>query len=123
EGPTTGIVAGKKQYINWLKTQLHGIGRSMKIGKEAIFGLLQALDEYQTKEDTSEKEKESLQKLLSLNDVNGLHVSIIQDESGRNIYRARIQVNSEKAMLTAERLNQQLREGEIAIYTRDYGVK
>ena len=46
EGPTSGIVAGKKQYIDWVKVQLHGIGRSMKVGKEASFGLLQAIDDY-----------------------------------------------------------------------------
>lgn len=123
EGPTTGIVAGKRQYIDWLEMQMHGIGRSMKVGKEAIFGLLQALDEYQAKEDTSEAEKESLQPLLSLNELEGIKVSIVQDESGRNIYRARIQVDETKASLSAEQLNDQLRRGKVAIYTRDYGVK
>src|SRR5690625_2248362 len=60
EGPTTGIVAGKRTYIEWLKVQLHGIGRSMKVGKEATFGLLQALDEYDVKVDKSEEEKDTL---------------------------------------------------------------
>lgn len=32
EGPTSGIVAGKKEYIEWVKVQLHCIGRSMKVG-------------------------------------------------------------------------------------------
>ena len=58
EGPTSGIVGGKRKYIEWLKVQLHCIGRSMKVGKETTFGLLQALDEYGVKEDKSEQEKE-----------------------------------------------------------------
>ena len=66
EGPTSGIVGGKRKYIEWLKVQLHCIGRSMKVGKETTFGLLQALDEYGVKEDKSEQEKELLQVLMPL---------------------------------------------------------
>src|SRR5690625_3651435 len=122
EGPTTGIVAGKKTYIDWLKVQLHGIGRSMKVGKEATFGLLQALDEYGVKEDKSAEEKESLKSLNSLNDLNGVQVTIVQDEAGRAIFRARIKIDPDKSAMTAKELNTKLREGDIAIYTRDYGV-
>lgn len=122
EGPTSGIVAGKKQYIEWIKTQLHYIGRSMKIGKESIFGLLQALKEFGTKEDESEKQKEKLQILMPLNRLRGVHVTIVQDEAGRSIFRARIKIDAKKANTTAAELSDQLREGEIAIYTRDYGA-
>lgn len=122
EGPTTGIVAGKRTYIDWLKVQLHAIGRSMKVGKEAIFGLLQALDEYGVKEDQSEQEKESLQAMLILNDLEGVNVKIVQDEAGRAIFRARIQIEAAQSPLTAKELNTKLRGGDIAIYTRDYGV-
>lgn len=122
EGPTTGIVAGKEQYIQWLKVQLHGIGRSMKVGKESIFGLLQAIDEYQNKTDHSLAEKKSLETLLTLNDLPGIHVHLVQDEAGRSIYRARIQVDEAQAGITASALNKALREGDIAIYTRDYGL-
>jgi L-seryl-tRNA(Ser) seleniumtransferase len=123
EGPTSGIVAGKRQYIEWLKVQLHGIGRSMKVGKESTFGLLQALDEYTRKEDKSEQEKESLQALMVLNDLPGVRMSIVQDEAGRAIFRGRIQINEAEAGIDARQVNDQLREGRIAIYTRDYGVR
>lgn len=122
EGPTTGIVAGKRKYIDWLKVQLHCIGRSMKVGKEATFGLLQALDEYGHKQDHSEQEKESLKQLLALNDLDGITVTIVQDEAGRSIFRARIQIEADQAQMTAQEVNDKLREGSIAIYTRDYGV-
>lgn len=123
EGPTSGIVAGKRTYIEWLKVQLHGIGRSMKVGKETTFGLLQALDEYAVKADHSEQEKASLQELMSLNQIAGIQVSIVQDEAGRAIYRGRIQVDEAKAGISAKQLNEELRRGPIAIYTRDYGVR
>jgi L-seryl-tRNA(Ser) seleniumtransferase len=123
EGPTSGIVGGKRKYIEWLKVQLHCIGRSMKVGKETIFGLLQALDEYGEKKDKSAKEKESLQALLSLKDIEGVNVTIVQDEAGRAIFRARIQIIPEQANITAEEVVKELSEGEIAIYTRDYGIR
>jgi L-seryl-tRNA(Ser) seleniumtransferase len=123
EGPTSGIVAGKYKYIDWVKVQLHCIGRSMKVGKETTFGLLQALDEYLVKADNSEEEKKSLQVLSSLNSINGVKVKIVQDEAGRAIYRARIQIDPDVANITAKEVNDRLRTGAIAIYTRDYGIR
>lgn len=123
EGPTSGIVAGKKLYIDWLKVQFSCIGRSMKVGKETTFGLLQALDEYGAKEDTSAQEKEVLDSLLSLDELRGVSVRIVQDEAGRSIYRARIQIDAQEANTDAIQVAEALREGDIAIYTRDYGVR
>lgn len=121
QGPTTGIVAGKNKFIDATKVQLHFIGRSMKVGKESTFGLLQALDEYFEKVDTSIHEKEELQKLDRLNNYKELNLEIVQDEAGREIYRTRVHVNS--PTLTAESFANKLKFAEIAIYTRDYGVK
>ncbi|TDQ40819.1 DgaE family pyridoxal phosphate-dependent ammonia lyase [Aureibacillus halotolerans] len=123
EGPTSGIVAGKTDHIEAVKMQLHCIGRSMKVGKETSFGLLQALDEYFVKTDNSQNEKESLQGLATLSDLAGVSVSIVQDEAGREIYRARIQITEEEAPCSAKEANDQLKNGSIAIYTRDYGVR
>lgn len=123
EGPTSGIVAGKQKYIDWVKVQLHCIGRSMKVGKETTFGLLQALDEYFVKTDNSEKEKASLEVLKSLESIDGVRVTIVQDEAGRAIFRARIQIDPAVTKTTAKEVNDKLRNGEIAIYTRDYGIR
>src|SRR5699024_3195620 len=123
EGPTSGIVGGKREYIEWLKLQLHCIGRSMKVGKEVTLGLLQAIEEYGIKEDSRGQENESLHALLQLNEMNGVQVTIVQDEAGRAIFRARIHIDSEQANRTAEEVVTELREGDIAIYTRDYGVR
>ncbi|MDF2647053.1 MAG: L-seryl-tRNA selenium transferase [Paenibacillus sp.] len=123
EGPTSGIIGGKRSYIEWVKVQLHGIGRSMKVGKETTFGLLQALDEYGVKEDKSEQEKAALQVLMPLSEMKGLKVTIVQDEAGRAIFRARIQIDPEQAGTTAKEVVTGLQIGEIAIYTRDYGVR
>jgi len=123
EGPTSGIVAGKRRYVEWVKAQLHGIGRSMKVGKEATFGLLKAIDEYWAKPDTHEREMEALQALLPLAELPGVEVAIVRDEAGRKISRGRIRLDPAQAGVTAQEAADRLRAGEIAIYTRDYGVK
>jgi L-seryl-tRNA(Ser) seleniumtransferase len=123
EGPTSGIVAGKMKYVEWLKVHLHGIGRSMKVGKETTFGLLQALDEYQDKADNSERERQALEALQPLEELPGVSIRIVQDEAGRAIFRGRIQIDSSVAGVDARHVNDRLREGVIAVYTRDYGVK
>lgn len=123
EGPTSGIVAGREPFVSWVRTQLHGIGRSMKVGKESVFGLLAALDEYVVKADKSEEEKRELERLKVLDKLPGISVSIVQDEAGRAIYRGRITIDHVAAGVTAAEANDQLREGDIAVYTRDYGVR
>lgn len=123
EGPTSGIVGGKEKYVKWVKLQLHYIGRSMKVGKESTFGLLQALDEYENKEDRSAEEKEVLKRFMPLAEKEGVNVTIVQDEAGRAIFRARIQIDAQKTGISAEEVVERLREGEIAVYTRDYGAK
>ena len=50
EGPTSGPVVGKHQYVEWVKRQSAGIGRAMKVGKEGILGLTQAIENYLTRE-------------------------------------------------------------------------
>ncbi|OEL03252.1 L-seryl-tRNA selenium transferase [Staphylococcus succinus] len=123
QGPTTGIVAGKRLLIESVKVQLNFIGRSMKVGKESTFGLLQALDEYFEKKDNSEYERNELKKLEPLNDYDGVNLEMIQDEAGRAIYRTRVHVAPKILNLTAEVFTEKLKQAEIAIYTRDYGVK
>ena len=53
EGPTSGSVIGRSQYVEWVKRQSNGIGRAMKVGKEGILGLTQAIENYLLQSKTS----------------------------------------------------------------------
>ncbi|MEI3525606.1 MAG: aminotransferase class V-fold PLP-dependent enzyme [Eubacteriales bacterium] len=57
EATTSGFVTGKKELISYIKKQYHGVGRAMKVGKEAIMGLLAALEQYENKDKQAEVEK------------------------------------------------------------------
>jgi L-seryl-tRNA(Ser) seleniumtransferase len=120
EGPSSGILAGKKQYIHYATLHRAYIGRVMKVGKETIFGLLAALDEYGTKTLSAEEQLEILGKLEILNDIKGVQVVTKQDEAGREIYRGRIIIDASEAKCDAKELVKLLKDGEIPIYTRDY---
>ena len=120
EGPTSGFICGKKEYMEACRKQYKGIGRAMKVGKEAISGLIAALNQYPFKDDGVEKQKSRMTALCDkLNQVEGLVCSIKQDEAGRPIYRAQIDVQK-PAGLTAEELLHKLEAGNPAIYLRHH---
>lgn len=120
EGPTSGIVAGKKQYIDDIRPHLSGIGRCMKVGKESIFGVLQALQNYWPKKDTSQEQQELIAELFVLNHLPGVHVTTKQDDAGRPIFRGRISIDESKAGKSCLQVVEELKEGDPAIFTRDY---
>ncbi|WP_088066760.1 DgaE family pyridoxal phosphate-dependent ammonia lyase [Gottfriedia luciferensis] len=123
EGPTSGFICGKKELMEACRKQYKGVGRAMKVGKENITGLITALNEYPFKEDHVEVQIERMTSLCnSLNEIEGLSCSIKQDEAGRAIYRAQIEVNPAKAGIDAESLLHKLESGNPAIYLRHHYV-
>ncbi|WP_040206968.1 DgaE family pyridoxal phosphate-dependent ammonia lyase [Neobacillus jeddahensis] len=122
EGPTSGFICGKGHFMEAARKQYKGIGRAMKVGKEAIAGLITALNQYPDKDDRVDEQISRMTNLCDrLNKVEGLSCSIKQDEAGRPIYRAQIEVKKEAGM-TAERILHQLESGNPAIYLRHHYV-
>ncbi len=118
-GPSAGLVIGRKELIEWVRLQSKGIGRSMKIGKENMMGLTQAVEEYLAEgSESGASMKDRLEPFIAaLNQIIGLSADIVQDGAGRDIYRARVRVqNGPSAM----EVIQKLKVEEPAIYTREY---
>lgn len=122
EGPTSGILAGKTAYVEYAKLHGAGIGRAMKVGKESIHGLLQALADYGTKTMSKEAQLTALNQLLVLNEQQGVTVTIVQDEAGREIFRGRIAIDSKASATTAIEVVKGLKAGEVSVFTRDYNA-
>jgi len=119
EGPSAGLVIGKKDYIEWIRLQGKGIGRAMKIGKDNILGFTQAVEDYVK---NGSESGESMQARLSpfiegLNQITNIEAKSVQDGAGRDIYRASIKVSGTKS---AKEVIQELRAESPAIYTREY---
>lgn len=118
EGPSSGLVIGKRKYIEWVRLQGKGIGRAMKIGKENILGLTQSVeDRLEHGSETGDSMKTRLAPFIeAMNQIDGLKATVVQDGAGRDIYRASVKVldQSAKAVIAA------LKAKDPAIYTREY---
>jgi uncharacterized pyridoxal phosphate-dependent enzyme len=121
-GPTSGFVACRsEEYANNMRLQYSGIGRAMKIGKENIMGLVKAVEMYQTQKLAGIVGVDDLNNfLVKVNQIEGLSCSIVRDEAGRPIYRAKIDFDKVKYGMNAKEVAQALSNRNPAIYTRDY---
>lgn len=121
QGPTSGLVLGRRQIITWTRLQSKGIGRAMKIGKENILGLAAAVESYLKvgTESADEMQARLLPFIDKLNELPHIESTMVQDSAGREIYRAQIKV-SQTADYHAKELFEKLKQGNPAIYTRNH---
>ncbi|MBB1199668.1 D-glucosaminate-6-phosphate ammonia lyase [Enterobacteriaceae bacterium 89] len=119
--PTSGFITGRKSWITACKAQHHGIARAMKIGKENMVGLIYALENYhQLGQGVSSALLLPTAEAISA--IPGFSADIEQDEAGRAIWRIRVRVDSRIVGIDAHEVEAQLRNGEIAIYSRRYNL-
>lgn len=118
-GPTSGFICGKASLIEACRLQYQGIGRAMKVSKEAIAGLLTALAHYQQQQDRDPGRQRMEQFVEKLNQLPHVRARLIKDEAGRDIYRASLELLPE-AGLSAKELVAALEGGNPAIYTRNH---
>ena len=122
EGPTSGLVLGRRQYVGWVKQQAGGIGRAMKVGKEGILGLTHAIERYLA------KEKESGTAMVAkmtpfierLNQLPGVTAKVVWDSAGRDIARTDIAFDHQQIRMTTVEVVSRLQQGTPAIYCRGY---
>lgn len=122
EGPTSGLVTGRQQYIAWVKRQSMGIGRAMKVGKEGILGLTHAIENYVAQEKVSGAQMvEKMTPFINrLNAINGISARVIWDAAGRDIARTEIHFDEAVIGQSTAQVVQSLKTGDIAIYFRGY---
>ncbi|WP_413729361.1 DgaE family pyridoxal phosphate-dependent ammonia lyase [Sodalis sp. RH22] len=122
EGPTSGLVIGKTQAVEWVKRQGGGIGRAMKIGKEGILGLTQAIESYLARE--KESGGEMVAKMTPfidrLNTLAGISARVVWDGAGRDIARAEIHFDETVLGIATADIVSALKMGNPAIYFRGY---
>ncbi|MDR2976374.1 MAG: DgaE family pyridoxal phosphate-dependent ammonia lyase [Streptococcaceae bacterium] len=125
EAPASGLVAGKDNLVKYVQQQPKGIGRSMKIGKDNIVALVQAVEEYISHGSESKESQETrlMPFLEAVNEIPGLKAYEVQDSAGRDIYRAAVKVGTENGQFPdAIGVVSALKEGDTAVYTREYQV-
>lgn len=120
EAPSSALVLGRNPYVSWVQLQNKGIGRAMKIGKDNILGLVCALERYlKHGSESGDSQRARLTPFIAaLSDMPGISASVVQDGAGRDIFRAKVLVTSDK--LSAKEVIAALKQGDTAIYTREY---
>ena len=98
-GPTSGFVVGRADLVEACELQQHGIARSMKIGKEAIAGLLAALSRYGAHDTGAAANAISACLAERLQAIDGLDVSLRDDEAGRPIQRVALRCEDARALV------------------------
>lgn len=123
EGPTSGLVIGRHQAVEWLKLQSQGIGRPMKVGKEGILGLTKAIELYinDPKQETGQEMVSKMTPFIEkLNSIAGISAKVVWDGAGRDIARAEISFDSKVIGKTAIEMIELMKQGEVAVYFREY---
>lgn len=125
-GPTSGIVAGKKELVRNAFLQNMGIGRGMKVGKESIYGVMAALEAWEKRDHAGIRERETGYLTLwkqTLADRPGVTTLIEPDPTNNPLDRMRVIISPEEAHITAWDLAAALRQGEQPIIVRDHEVE
>ncbi|MGD6740284.1 DgaE family pyridoxal phosphate-dependent ammonia lyase [Streptomyces sp. BH106] len=116
-GPTSGMICGSAAHMAACRAQYGGIARPMKVGKETLFGLVQALREYGNAQSGGHRPR--MEKLAArLADLPGLTTRVVSDEAGRDIHRTELTVDPDAAGRDAATLATEL--AAVGVYLRDH---
>lgn len=94
-GPTSGVVAGRKDLIRAGYLQNRGIGRGMKVGKESIVGLIAALEAWEVRDHAGIKARELAVIELwrnALAGLEGIEVRVSPDSTDNPVDRLEVRV-------------------------------
>ena len=121
---TAGILAGKKKYIKNIYLQNLGIGRGMKVGKEAIYAAIIAVESWYSRD--IKKEINNQNKILKFwikffkkEKFKGISYEIVPDPTGNKINRLRIYVDHKISNYTIQSFSYHLEKNNPAIFVRD----
>jgi L-seryl-tRNA(Ser) seleniumtransferase len=120
-GPTSGIVAGRKDLVRSAYLQNRGIGRGMKVGKESIAGVLAALEAWSRRDHAGIRNRERMALRLwqdALSPIRGIRTTIVSDPTSNPLDRLKVEVFPESGF-TAHSLARALAGGDPAIMVRD----
>ncbi|WP_311272937.1 MULTISPECIES: aminotransferase class V-fold PLP-dependent enzyme [unclassified Rhizobium] len=125
-GPTSGIVAGRKDLVRNAFLQNMGIGRGMKVGKESIYGVMAALGAWEKRDHAGIRERETSYLNLwkeTLANRPGVTALIEPDPTNNPLDRMRVIISPQEAHITAWDLAAALRQGPQPIIVRDHEVE
>jgi L-seryl-tRNA(Ser) seleniumtransferase len=122
-GPTTGIIAGRKDLVRAAYLQNFGIGRGMKVGKESIVGLIATLEAWEQRDHAAVRAREDshlAQWRACLEGRPGVRPEILPDPTDNPLDRLRVHIDPAAAKVTAWDLASALAAGDPPVIVRDH---
>jgi uncharacterized pyridoxal phosphate-dependent enzyme len=122
-GPTSGLIAGRQELIAACAAQGKGIARMSKVSKEALVGLIVALDRYGSSgsDEALRLERRVGELATLLGGLSGSRLERVFDGS-RPIPRLRLTLDRYEAGLDAAELSDRLAKGNPSIRLRSHGA-
>lgn len=121
-GPTSGVVAGRKDLVRAAFLQNKGVGRAMKVGKESIAGVMAALEAWETRDHAGIRKREEAALDLweaTLRGLPGIVARIVPDPTDNPLDRLEVGVRPESGF-TAHGLARTLAAGNPPVIVRDH---
>ena len=123
QSTTAGVMAGRRDLVEAALLQNRGIGRGMKPGKEAILGVVAAMELYMelNLEEWSAAEQKKLDVILErLGNLPGLRLSLSPDPNGCPFNRIEAEINTGATGRTSQSVRASLVRQDPAVYIRIY---
>ncbi|WP_417583278.1 aminotransferase class V-fold PLP-dependent enzyme [Pelagibacterium sp.] len=125
-GPTSGLIAGKKDFVSACYLQNRGVGRGMKVGKEGVGGAIAALEAWETRDHAGIRARE--QKALdlwqeTLEGRAGVTAITDPDPTQNPLDRLKVLIDPQEANISAWDLADRLAQGDRPVIVRDHEVE
>lgn len=121
--PTAGLVIGKSELIEAVRAQEKGIGRGMKASKEAIMGVIAAVEQRQRLDIEAWKisQAEKVSRFVSkANAIDGISATIVPDPTQLPFDRAHLCFDPETSAITTIQFAGSLKAGNPSIWVMDH---
>jgi D-glucosaminate-6-phosphate ammonia-lyase len=125
-GPTSGIVAGRRDLVRAAYLQNMGIGRGMKIGKESIFGTIAALEAWEQRDHAAVRAAETRALgiwMSALEGLPGVTPRVVADPTGNPLDRLQVELDAAELGAGAATVARVLAERDPAIIVRNHEVE
>ena len=123
--PTAGLILGKRALVETCLAHERGIGRAMKATKEAILGVLAALQERRQLDLEAWRAEQSRKVdwfVQRANRIHGIHATGLPDPAGMPFSRVRLHVDSSSGDWNASVLAKILKAGTPSIWTMEQNI-
>jgi len=125
-GPTSGIVAGRKDLVRASYLQNRGVGRGMKVGKETIIGVSAALTAWKTRDHAGVRAREQAALdtwVTALANRPGVTATIVPDPTDNPLDRLKVSIDPTEARISAWNLAMRLASGDRPVIVRDHEIE